>query len=248
MPLKTFLVSLVLLMPIRVLGDVAYGGYHEIAVSNFTSSFKHVHDWWKNEQKQFAMYQRRNAAFFSEENDFSYVEYIDVTGKLLFRSPSPALTKLWIEPRSQFVVGLSNIKLRNPYQLVVWRRDGTLIHRQKITRKVVEMNDDGREEFETLFPETAKKLADQYFTYEGKTYLTMSFPNFLEGDRKAVEYLRTREEPHPYGVSESVSNYVNWYPECVELNIENWRDKVPVLTMKKPDGKVISVELKGIKN
>ncbi len=53
------------------------------------------------------------------------VELLDSAGKVLFHAPSPALTYLWISPDSEYVVGLSSVKLNNLYQLVVWRRDGT---------------------------------------------------------------------------------------------------------------------------
>jgi hypothetical protein len=42
----------------------------------------------------------------------------------LFRVPVPALTYIWISPDSKYVVGLSNIKLWNPYQIVVYSRSG----------------------------------------------------------------------------------------------------------------------------
>jgi hypothetical protein len=46
------------------------------------------------------------------------------TGAELFRRPVPALTHIWISPDSAYVVGISNVMLWNPYQLVVFSRSG----------------------------------------------------------------------------------------------------------------------------
>jgi hypothetical protein len=241
--------AVILFISMSVYGESAgYGGYHEIAVSGYDGSFKHVHDYGPDtKEKRLALVLGSHSKFFSKENDFSYVEYIDRTGKLLFRSPSPAFTKLWIDPYGgEFVVGLSNIRLDNPYQIVVWRRDGTLIHRQLITSSVVRMHEGESEDFEMFFPKAAKELADQYFTYDGMIFLNITHHNRI--DRDARKHLYEREEPHPYGVRESTTSWIHWYPECLELKIENRRGEVPILTMKKPDGKVISVELRSVKN
>jgi hypothetical protein len=44
----------------------------------------------------------------------------------------PALTLLWISPDSRYVVGLSNVKLWNPYQLVVFSRAGRRVFERSI--------------------------------------------------------------------------------------------------------------------
>jgi hypothetical protein len=41
-----------------------------------------------------------------------------------FAVPCPALTHIWISPDSEYVIGISNVMLRNPYQLVVFNRAG----------------------------------------------------------------------------------------------------------------------------
>jgi len=62
------------------------------------------------------------------DNDYSYLRLRDnVTDTELFRRPVPALTHIWISPNSKYVVGISNVKLRNPYQLVVFSKAGDLL-------------------------------------------------------------------------------------------------------------------------
>jgi hypothetical protein len=62
---------------------------------------------------------------FGAENTYSYLQLSDkATGTVLFRVPVPALTYIWISPDSKYLVGLSKIKLGNPYQIVVYSRSG----------------------------------------------------------------------------------------------------------------------------
>jgi hypothetical protein len=45
-------------------------------------------------------------------------------GTELFLHPVPVLTHIWISPDSKYVVGISNIMLWNPYQLIVFSKSG----------------------------------------------------------------------------------------------------------------------------
>jgi hypothetical protein len=44
-----------------------------------------------------------------------------------FARPVPALTHIWISPNSKYVVGISNVKVWNPCQLVVFSKSGDLL-------------------------------------------------------------------------------------------------------------------------
>jgi hypothetical protein len=62
---------------------------------------------------------------FTSENTYSYLRLLDkASGQERFKKPVPALTYLWISPDSRYIVGLSNIMLSNPFQLVVFSRSG----------------------------------------------------------------------------------------------------------------------------
>jgi hypothetical protein len=129
-----------------------YGGRHEIETNNGTVSFRHVHDWSSEKLQPLFFDLTHHDRFFSSANDFSYVELRDSAGKVLFRSPSPALTKLWISPDSQLLVGFSDVMVYNPYQLMVWQRDGTLLHREHISAEVAKISSENRREFAQRFP------------------------------------------------------------------------------------------------
>ena len=51
----------------------------------------------------------------------------------LFSKPSPALTYLWVSLDTQYIVGLSNIKFQNQYQLIVLDRSGEQLLAEDLT-------------------------------------------------------------------------------------------------------------------
>jgi hypothetical protein len=73
---------------------------------------------------------------FAADNDYSYLRLRDkATGAELFRRPVPALTHIWISPDSKYVVGISNVMLWNPYQLVVFSGSGDRLLERNISRR-----------------------------------------------------------------------------------------------------------------
>jgi hypothetical protein len=226
---------------------VGYGGKHEIAVESGPLVFRHAHDWDSKQVQALFFDLAHHEKFFSAANDFSFVELRDSKDKLLFRSPSPALTKLWISPDAQFLVGLSDIKLYNPYQLVVWRPDGTLLHSEHISADVAKLTDAQRREFAQRFPKAEQFLTGRYFTRGNASYLDyvlLGVPN--EIGEAAWDYLYPLRVRHPYSndFGESVTNTVNWFdPKRPEPSITrqgtDW-----VLSLRSPSGKLMTIPLK----
>jgi hypothetical protein len=96
------------------------GYYKVIDLWTETSAVRaeHHHDWGKATRDE-------GWEIFGTGNDYSYLRLVDrATGAELFRRPVPALTHIWISPNSKYVVGISNVMARNPYQLVVFGRSG----------------------------------------------------------------------------------------------------------------------------
>src|ERR1700737_3551700 len=95
---------------------------------------EHHHDWSRaTEDARFKMISTTKDPF-TQENTYSYLRLLDrASGRELFKKPVPALTHLWISPDSRFVVGLSNVKLWNPYQVVVFDRSGRRLFEKSIT-------------------------------------------------------------------------------------------------------------------
>lgn len=193
----------------------AYLGKKEISVSQANLTFRHVHRWDSPKLQQLISDTAHHDRFLTDANDFAFVELLDGDTRV-FRAASPALTHLWISPDAQYFVGLSEIKRANPYQLVVWRRNGSVLHREHIATVVVMLSTDQRREFAERFPDAERFLANYYFSYEGGTYLDC----FRLGINKpigyaAFEYLLEHYVPHPYSsdFNESVSNWIGWFHE-----------------------------------
>lgn len=104
---------------------VGYAKIVDIRAESATTLAEHHHDWSRaTEPARFKMITTTKNPF-TAENTYSYLRVVDKgSGRELFRAPVPALTQLWISPDSRYVVGISNIQLWNPYQLVVFTRTG----------------------------------------------------------------------------------------------------------------------------
>ncbi len=94
----------------------AYNKVVDLSAESSTLRVEHHHD-WRHVSDSFV-------PFLAEMHD-AYLRVLDKSsGTELFKRPGPALSYLWISPDSKYIVGLSNIMYRNPYQLVVYNRAG----------------------------------------------------------------------------------------------------------------------------
>ena len=92
--------------------NAAYKGIVNISIESENYIIEHYHDWSIN---------------------YAYIECIDKrTNDIVFKIPSPALTKLFVSNDEQFIVGLSNIKIDNPYQFVMLNLKGEYIIRSHV--------------------------------------------------------------------------------------------------------------------
>lgn len=106
--------------------DVAgYDGVITLKAESGIMRVEHHHDWSATTQDaRWKMFSTTKTPF-TAENNYSYLLLQDKkTGAALFRSPVPTLTHLWVSPDSKYIVGISNVMLLNPYQLVVFSKTG----------------------------------------------------------------------------------------------------------------------------
>ena len=113
---------------------VGYAEIKDLREENDVLSVEHHHDWSRaTEAARYKMITTTKDPF-TAENTYSYLRAIEkASGRELFRAPVPALTRLWISPDSRYIVGLSSIKLWNPYQLVVFTRGGRRVYQRDFT-------------------------------------------------------------------------------------------------------------------
>jgi hypothetical protein len=104
---------------------VGYSGVVDLSAAIETLRAEHHHDWGSATHAARWKMISTTKNPFTADNDYSSLRLYDKrTGVELFRRPVPALTHIWISPDSEYVVGVSNVMLWNPYQLVVFNRAG----------------------------------------------------------------------------------------------------------------------------
>jgi hypothetical protein len=113
---------------------VGYAKISDIHEDNGVLLVEHHHDWTRaTEPARYKMITTTHDPF-TAENTYSWMRVVEkASGRELFRAPVPALTQLWISPDSKYVVGMSSIKLWNPYQLVVFTRSGKRVFEKDFT-------------------------------------------------------------------------------------------------------------------
>jgi hypothetical protein len=243
---RLFLSLLATLPAVRAYADsIGYTQVREVTATRDGLTFHHRHAWNSPKLSSLFLDLAHHEKFLSTANDFAFVELLD-GDRVLFRSPAPALTYLWISPDAQYFVGLSNIKLYNPWQLMVWSRDGNVVRREHISSEVARLSPAQKQEFTTRFPHAAQFLADRYFTSGGVTYLDcfiLGVPN--EIGEAAWEFLRAHTTRHPYGSDfrESVTNFIDWFDtRQPDLALER-RDTELNLTLRSLSGTPIVIPL-----
>jgi hypothetical protein len=137
--------------------------------------------------------------------------------------------------------------LDNPYQLVVWQHDGTVVHREHISAEVAELTPEHRREFAKRFPKAEQFLSGRYFIHGNSTYLDYSIlgvPNHIS--KAAWDYLFPLRVPHPYSddFGESVTNSVEWFDrERPNVSIARNGTEI-VLSLRSPTGKHVTIPVR----
>lgn len=242
--LKLFAVTIAFFSSLAFADAAGYCCRHEIAIDGVNGSFRHVHD-WRGKSRELFYDTKNHEKFFSMDNDFSYVEFIDRVGNVTFHAPSPAFSKLWAY-HDQYLVGLSNIKLNNPYQVVVWNGRGEVIYKAHITSNVAAFSDEKLSEFKQKFPEIYESLKDRFFVYESRNYcdcLGIMLPGESANKREAWQFLWDIRAMHPYiHSSESVTNWVGWYKEDADPYFDS-SSKTIVIPVA--DGSPLAIPVEG---
>jgi hypothetical protein len=104
---------------------IGYDKVVDLSAETDTLRAQHHHDWSSATHAARWKMISTTENPFTADNDYSSLRLYDkTTGIELFRRPAPALTYIWISPDSEYIVGVSNVMLWNPYQLVVFNRAG----------------------------------------------------------------------------------------------------------------------------
>lgn len=135
---------------------VGYNGVVDLSAENDSLGAEHHHDWSSaTHAARWKMISTTKNPFTADNNYSSLRLYDKTTGIELFQHPVPALTHIWLSPDSGYVVGISNVMLWNPYQLVVFNRSGDRL----LEQNMVGVNWPGVTQTVTNWIDWYKKLA-----------------------------------------------------------------------------------------
>ena len=218
--------------PPAVADDASYDEIHDGIAETAELRAVHHHDWSEaTHRKRWKMISGRQDPFRAE-NYYATLEVTDrKTGRRLFRASVPALTRLWISPDSRHVLGLSEIMVWNPYQLVLFDREGHLLFRRRISSEEAQLTPAEYAHLLARFPK-AKSELERLTTREGdRVFVDFDDPTRLHGAWDALSRHRRRSHYSPR-FSETVTNFVYWLDP---------RDPHPMLI--ESDGRVTAIEL-----
>lgn len=213
----------------------AYDNIITIKEENNIIKVIHFHDWsMASLQKRYDMISGDQNPF-SQKNDYSYIECIDKSSKVsLFKKPSSAFSKIEISKDSKYIICLSNIKIYNPYQLVIFNINGDLILKKHIAPVEAKLSVQEYCKFKETYP-CQKKLLESLnrITLVGDSiyidFHSMNMPIWLG---KAWAYLTKKDDDSHLSKNfyESVSNWIFWY-----------KDPEPKIKLKYKDKKLHSI-------
>jgi hypothetical protein len=107
---------------------IGYSRVFDCKAENNVLSAEHHHDWSLATRDARSKMISTTQDVFTSDNSYAHLTVMDKkSGVELFRTPTPALTSLWISGDSRFIVGISNIRLWNPIQVVVFSSKGQLL-------------------------------------------------------------------------------------------------------------------------
>lgn len=193
------------------------------AIELETDQFKvfHYHDFSDRRESELKNihYYGSDAILTDSLNQYSFISVVDrKTGDTLFKNPCPAFKNVLVSQNNKYIIGLSNIRFRNPYQLIVYDLEGNIILKKKIEYGELKLTDiqfrNFIDSFPSIFNEMVKtnriSFKDDYW------YIPWHIYGFQK-DSLFNDYSKRREwvSNHNFRVSISTMNYVHWYNEKV---------------------------------
>lgn len=178
----------------------------------------HFHDWTEGTSKARFKMMTTDQNLFASENNYAFIECYDkASGQLVFRKPSPALTKIEISEDEKYIVGISKIKIWNPVQMVVLSITGNLLKSRHIAGTEAKLSNEQLQTFKNKFKKAFALLEVERHIYP---YNNSFFIDFIDSiifkkHKKAWRYLFDFEDVNHLSknFAESVTNWVFWFYE-----------------------------------
>ncbi|MBP6625244.1 MAG: hypothetical protein KA198_08730 [Chitinophagaceae bacterium] len=219
--LQILLIFVATCLPFMALADVAiYSGINIAQCESEKYSVFHYHDFSDRRVDELFNDMRygEDAIFKSNLNKFSFIEVKDKpSGKIIFKKPCPAFRQVFISPNQQYILGISNIKLHNYYQLVVYDLTGKIIYKKSLSKIRVKLTEEELKEFARKYPTRLEKfisLGDVEF-HQHYWYFPYKYSN-EEEDSTYKDFLVNHFDYGSHVFPKKVNGivaFVNWYDE-----------------------------------
>ena len=243
-----FILIIILGLSINLKADsFAYNDSLKIKTESENYILIHFHDWTENSQKKrFEMITNHQNPFL-QDNNYSYVELIDKrTSKTIFKKPTPALTHIEIADDESFIIGVSNIMIWNPYQLIIFDIKGNLIKKRNFSSEEAKLSISEFKEFTELFPEQSRSLDSigKIYHVGEKVYidfLNMGMPDKLgEAWKHLFPYMAKNHLSDNF--SETVTNWVFWFDtDNPGIRFVKNEDGLEAISIRDPKGQKIKI-------
>ena len=247
-PLSNIIILVFLSLSFTAKADpFAYNGKVLITAESENFIANHYHNWTSDTEDELYEMITTDQNPFNEKNNYGYIELLDKkTGKLIFKKPSTALTKIIISENEKHIVGISNIMVWNPYQLVVYDINGILIKKRNFSSEESKLTLAQYDEFSIEFPKECEDLTDFTYFKDGFVYIDFLRMNMPKKLGNAWDYLIDYTAPNHVtpNISETTTNYVYWFSEKnpeIKLNYNN--ENLISIKINDPENKQIQIDI-----
>jgi hypothetical protein len=206
--------ALVATVPIVRADAVGYSRVVDLEARGDTFIVRHHHDWSGKTRDARDRMMATGRDPFTADNTYASLTWHGRSGDVVRKVPSPALNWLGVTADSRYVIGLSAIKLDNPYQLVVYDRDGGLLLKRHIGATVSCLTPQQFGLLRGRLAQAGALLEDRIWRGDGRVYVDYDSlsPREHAGLWNAL-HPHDCQSPFSAAISESVTNSVHWYDE-----------------------------------
>ncbi|MEO9954461.1 hypothetical protein [Nonlabens sp.] len=226
----------------------AYNGKVLITTESKNFIANHYHNWTSDTKVELYEMISTDQNPFDENNNYGYIELIEKkTGKVIFKKPSTALTKITISENEKHIVGISNIIVWNPYQLVVYDINGILVKKRNFSSEESKLTLTQYDEFSIEFPKECEDLTDFTYFKDGFVYIDFLRKNMPKKLGKAWGYLYDYIAPNHLtpNIWETTTNYVYWFSEeNPEINLNYNNENLISIEINDPENKQIKIDIR----
>jgi len=200
--------------------SVPYSDIKEISIESENYKIIHFHN-WSNE----TLNERYNMITSEDQNilvnnNYAYINVINkYSMEIVLKIPSPALTHMYISEDERYIVGISNIMIDNPFQLIIIDiHKKEIIKKRHIASEEAKLNEIEFILFKNNFPKALQYLQSRERIYLIRSFyyidfLSMNMPIILgnEAFRFLLNYITYNHLSN--NISETVTNWVFWFNE-----------------------------------